>query len=59
MKVEKGTFTKMMLIACLLKSQRECGRTVLKALESGRCERAWGQQVVSVGVSVDSRGLEV
>lgn len=31
----------------------------LKALESRRCERAWGQQVVSVGVSVDSRGLEV
>ena len=49
----KGTLAKIMLIVCLLKDQQECGRTFLmgRALER-RSEKAWGQELVSVGASV-------
>lgn len=41
-----------MLIVCLLKDQQECGRTFLMGRALERSEKAWGQELVSVGASV-------
>lgn len=54
----KGTLTKMMLIVHLLKDQQGCQRTFQRGgtLGSRRCEKAWEQDLVSIGAPVLNLG---
>lgn len=55
---QKRNFHKDDVDCVPFKSQQECGRTVPNEScgESRRCEKAWRQELVSIGASVDSRG---